>query len=176
MNVNTRPLRHIFFNYIKNSRKGAVTIEYALIFPIVILCVFILMFIGLVFYQQALLQSVVSENVQNCAFLWGYDFNSLKMNEGITGKKSYLSEDLYWQIFSKADRKKSILRENIMHEIKKRSILKPSGDVNVEIVYHNYFLVQKVGFKAEMAYKMPCEGFLDPLDCPVMLKFTATVK
>ena len=163
MNVNTRSIKKTLIKKVNQSLKGAVTIEYVLIFPFVIFCVFILIFIGLIFYQQALLQSVVSENAQNCALLWGYDLNKLNMTEGVTNTESYLSEDLYWHIFSKADRKKLLLQNYIRNEINKRSILKPSHDVDVEVVFHNYFLIQKVGLKAEMAYKLPCDNFIRSL-------------
>ncbi|NLY18618.1 MAG: pilus assembly protein [Clostridiaceae bacterium] len=173
MGENKGPIRRFLINHFKKSCKGAVTVEYALIFPPVIFCVFILIFIGLVFYQQALLQSVVSENVQNCALLWGYDFNKLELQEGIVNKESYLSEELYWHIFSKADRKKLILQDNIRKQMKKRSILKPSGDVDVEVSFHNYFLVQKVGFKAEMAYKLPFESLIRFFGLPDNIKIRA---
>ena len=41
------------------ATKGAVTVEYVLVFPIVILCVVIIIQIGLLYYQQALFQDVV---------------------------------------------------------------------------------------------------------------------
>lgn len=173
MNVNTRILKSIFINHLKKSCKGALTVEYALIFPIVIFCVLILIYIGFVLYQQALLQSVVSENVQNCAFLWGYDLDKLKLQEGITSKESYLSEGLYWHIFSGADNKKTLLQEKIKNEIKKRSILKPSDDVDVEVIFHNYFLIQKVGLKAEMACKLPCKSFFESMGLSGDIQFHA---
>lgn len=145
------------------SCKGAVTVEYALIFPVVIVCVMMLIYIGLVYYQQALLQSVVSENSQNYALLWGYDFSELNTREGITSIKTYRSEGLYWHVFPSVEKKKMILQDNVRNEISKRSILMPSREVEVEVVYQNYFFVQKVGIKADMAYKLPVYGLLKSL-------------
>lgn len=143
--------------------KGAVTIEYALVFPVVIICVAILVYVGLIYYQQALLHSVVSENAQNYALLWGYDLGELNTGEGITNADTYLSEGLYWQVFSQSEKKKLALQKSIKNEIEKRSILAPSREIEVEVIYRTYFILQKVGLKANMTYKLPADKFLKSL-------------
>lgn len=144
--------------------KGAVTIEYALVFPVVIICVAILVYVGLIYYQQALLHSVISENAQNYALLWGYDLGELNTGEGITNADTYLSEGLYWQVFSQSEKKKLALQKSIKNEIEKRSILEPSREIEVEVIYRTYFILQKVGLKANMTYKLPADKFLKSLE------------
>ncbi len=172
--IHSNVTRKPFIARMKNSRKGAVTIEYALVFPVVIICIMILLYIGLIYYQQALLQSVVSENAQNCALLWGYDFDTLDTGEGITSMEAYQSEGLYWHVFSDASPKKDMLQEGIKDELLKRSILKPSKDVEVEVIFHNYLIVQKVGFKADITYKLPfADGLLKVLGQSEGIKLSA---
>jgi hypothetical protein len=90
---------------VRSSDNGAMTIEYAVIFPFVIFVVMLLVYFGMVYYQQALLQSVVTGKTQDWAFLWSYDAEKVQHGEGILSRDEYGSEGLYWQVFSGADRK-----------------------------------------------------------------------
>jgi hypothetical protein len=144
---------------IRHSRHGAITIEYAVIFPLVIFVVMLLVYIGLVYYQQALLQSVVTANAQDWALLWGYDAQKVHPGEGILGAEGYNSEALYWHIFPEANPKKENIRNAILRDYERKSILKSSRDVQVEVSFKNYLLFQKVDIKATAIYTMPMKGF-----------------
>lgn len=152
-----------FWYFSRKPIQGAVTVEYAIIFPMVIICVIILIHMGLLYYQQALLQSVTAENAQNWAFLWGYDAEKIQPPEGVIHRKVYQSEGMYWQIFSGASRKKEIIRFAIEEEIYQKSILKPIDGVAVEVRYHNYLIIQKVGIKVTANYSWPVKGLLQSI-------------
>lgn len=156
------------------SCKGAVTIEYALVFPIVIICIIMLIYFGLVYYQQALLQSIVSENLQNCSLLWGYNPEKLNIREGITDREAYLSEGLYWHLFSGSNRKKAVLQENIRREFIGQSIIKPTKDIDIEVNYRNYVLIKKIELKAYTSYKLPFGAFFKSIGLPGDITVTAS--
>lgn len=144
---------------IRVSRNGAMTVEYAIIFPFVIFVVMLLVYIGLVYYQQALLQSVVTANAQDWAFLWGYDAKKVQPGEGILGAEGYNSEGLYWHIFPEANRKKEIIRNAIRKDYERRSILRSNRDVQIDVSFENYLIFQKVDIKATAVYALPMKSF-----------------
>jgi hypothetical protein len=140
---------------------GAITVEYAIIFPIVILCILLLIYIGMLYYQQSLLQSIVSDNVQNCALLWGFNLEDIDIKEGIEQGNQYTGKQLYWHIFSNTNKKKDALIESIRNEIAQKSILKPEDEVDVRIEHQNYLFYKKVGISASLAYPLPFKSILE---------------
>ena len=116
-----------------NDPRGAVTVEYAIIFPIVIICILLLIYLGMLYYQQCLMQTVVSENVQSLALLWGYELDGADVKTGITSKDAYISEKLYWHIAQETNEKKIKAAQSIQNEIMLKSIIKPQNDFEVEV-------------------------------------------
>jgi len=51
----------------KNRSDGAVTVEYAVVFPIVLVCIMLLVYIGILNYQQCLMQSAVNRYADSLA-------------------------------------------------------------------------------------------------------------
>jgi hypothetical protein len=149
-----------------SATKGAVTIEYVLVFPFVILCVIIIIQIGLLYYQKALFQSLVGESIQNWAMLWGYDTGRVNAEKGITDRKAYESEGLYWHIFSGADSKKTIFEEDIERLLFESSIIKPKNGVKAEITYTNYVIAQKIEVHVSAVYPSPCGKLLQLIGFP----------
>jgi hypothetical protein len=135
------------------------TVEHAVIFPFVIFIVMLLVYFGLIYYQHALLQSVVAGSTQNWALLWGFDAQKVQPGEGVLSLEGYDSEGLYWQMFSGADRKKEIIRTAIREEYERKSLLRSSQDIQVEVSFENFIIFQKVGVKVTAAYPMPMKGF-----------------
>lgn len=149
------------------------TIEYAVIFPIVIFIVLLLVYFGLIYYQQALLQSVTARNTQDWAFLWGFDAEKVQPGEGIFNFEGYSSEGLYWQIFSGVNRKKEIIRSAIREEYERKSLLRSSRDVQVDVSFENCLITQKVGVKVTAAYPLPMKGFFQAVGLPGELTLQA---
>lgn len=149
-----------------SATKGAVTVEYVLIFPFVILCVLIIIQIGFLYYQQALFQSVVGESIQNWAMLWGYDVGRVTAEKGITDRNAYESEGLYWHIFSGAHAKKTVLENEIECLLLESSIIKPKNGIKVEVTFKNYVIVQKIEIHAAAIYPSPCGKLLQLIGFP----------
>lgn len=142
---------------------GGVTVEYAIIFPIVILCILFLIYIGIIYYEQSLIQAIVNENIQSCAFLWGYSWEDIDIKDGLKDVNTYTSKQLYQQIFSDSKKKKEEAIELIKEEIAKKSIIKPTEEMDVEIKYNNYLLYKKVDISVKLAYPLPFKGLLESI-------------
>lgn len=149
-----------------SATKGAVTIEYVLVFPFVILCVIIIIQIGLLYYQKALFQSLVGESIQNWAMLWGYDTGRVDAEKGITDRKAYESEGLYWHIFSGAGSKKTNFEEDIERLLFESSIIKPKNGIKAEVTYTNYVIAQKIEVHVFAVYPSPCGKLLQLIGFP----------
>ncbi len=149
-----------------HSQMGVMTVEYAIIFPFVILIVMLLIYLGMIYYQQALLQSVVSKNTQDWAFLWGYDAQKIQPGEGILNREGYGSEGLYWQVFSGAKQKKEIISNAILEEYTEKSLLKSNRKIQVAVIYENYVIFHQVGVKAVAIYPMPMKGLFRAFGLP----------
>lgn len=147
-------------------RAGAITTEYALVFPVVILSVYIIIYFGLVYYQQALLQSVTAENAQNWAMLWGYEAPEVNSGEGVTTAVIYRSEGLYWHIFLNPEEKKELIRKKILRELNEKSILKEARGTEVEVTYKNYLISRKLCVQATASYPLPAKGFFQAMGLP----------
>lgn len=157
----------------RKKNKGAITVEYAMIFPLVIFCVIILIYLGMIYYQQALMQSIASENAENWAMLWGYDAQKVESSIGVITRDAYQSEGLYWQFFSSADRKKDMIRREILEDYRKRSLLKTIEDAEVNITYQNYLLFQKVGVEITAKYPSPMKSFFQSVGLSGDIKLRA---
>jgi len=151
---------------IGSATKGAVTIEYVLVFPIVVLCIIILIQIGLLYYQKALFQSVVGESIQNWAMLWGYDTGLVNAEKGITDRRAYESEGLYWHIFSGAYFKKTDFEKDIERRLLKSSIIKPKNGIKAEVAFTNYIISQKIEIHVSAIYPSPCGKLLQLIGFP----------
>ncbi len=136
------------------NHKGAISIEYALIFPLVVLCLYFIIYLGLLYYQQSVLQSIAGESIRNWAYMWGNDTEIVNVETGIEGRKGYESEGLYWQIFSDTKNKKAGLMKDIKMQITEKSMMKPT-DIDIDVSYHNFLIVQKVSVHITTIYPSP---------------------
>lgn len=84
----------------KNRReRGAATLEYALLLPVVLLSILAVMVIFLFLYQKALIQNLAEDAAQSLSRQWGY--KPLPMEEldtGVYQKATYDNREIYWHI------------------------------------------------------------------------------
>lgn len=146
-------------HFVKRGHCGAVTVEYAIIFPIVIICILILIYLGMLYYQQCLMQSVVTESARNLAFLWGYDPYEVDMKNGITSRNTYVDEELYRNVFSDTDKRKKKAAQTVQNELMLKSVIKPPDGFDVEVTYHSLLICKKIGISAKATYPLPFKGF-----------------
>ena len=83
----------------KDGVKGLATIEYAILIPLLLACVFVAIDVYIILYQRALIQNLAEECAQSLSMQWGY--YPLPVDEiqtGVYQKDTYESREVYWQI------------------------------------------------------------------------------
>lgn len=111
----------------KKSISGHSTLEYALLMPIIFICVFACIIVFLILHQKAIIQNIAEEAAQSLSRQWGY--NPLPVEEihsGVYKRETYDNREIYWNLkllFS--EKKKKDAREHIEKNIKNVGLLKP---------------------------------------------------
>lgn len=141
--------------FIKKHNKGAVTVEYAVIFPVVVICILILIYIGMLFYQQCMMQSAVNRYVRSLAHLWGYNPDNVDYEAGISKKETYLDEELYWHLFADTQKRAKKATESVRNELMAKSIIRPKAGFDVQVTYSNVIISKKIGINARAVYPLP---------------------
>ncbi|AGC68427.1 TadE-like protein [Thermoclostridium stercorarium subsp. stercorarium DSM 8532] len=153
-------------DFVKKQCRGAVTVEYAVIFPIVIVCIFIIIHIGMLYYQHCLMQTVASKCVRSMALLWGYDPDEINIETGITDRNAYVSEALYWQLITDKNKRGEKAAQAVLNELMSKSVIKPSGGFDVEMTYNNYIIFKKIGLCIRADYVLPFGDLLELVGLP----------
>lgn len=134
--------------------------EASLIFPIVILCIFALIYMCLLLYQKVYIQSLADNAAQRGAATWDNPEKNIELGRV---KKAHLKEDgLYWQIKEKigfdAVSKKERLKKYINERLNTYSVLKADSQVNVELI--DYIIYKKLVVSIRSDYKIPISNLL----------------
>ncbi len=110
----------------KSSKKGMATLEYALLLPLILACIFVAIDVFLIFYQKTILQTFAENMAQSLARQWGY--KPLPLEEAKTGvykKSAYESREVYWHLKLWENNGKETAAENyIKSEAMKSHFLK----------------------------------------------------
>lgn len=106
---------------------GHSTLEYALLMPIIFICVFMCIVIFLILYQKSLVQNMAEEAAQSLSRQWGYKPLPVdEINSGVYKRETYESREVYWNLkllFSK--KKEEAAKAYIEKNIKDVGFLKP---------------------------------------------------
>lgn len=144
--------------------KGRITVEAALIFPIILFSIVAVIFICLCMYQSSYLQSIADGVACEGAAYWD-DLSKLKQLKVGKCPKMSFSQDLYWQIYdSKKNEKIDILTEIANQKLKNGSLLKGESVSNddstqkVFIEYKNDIISRKIEVTIRDSYKFPLIG------------------
>lgn len=139
-------------------KRGSVTVEAAIVVPIVILSIVAVILAGLILYQRAVLQSVADKAARAGADTW----ESLS-SDILTGKTPIGSLDdsgLYWRFFE-ADKgeKTARLKKYTEALLAKGNIIKPeSSAVSADI--KDFLIYKRLELTIENAYILPGGGVL----------------
>lgn len=108
-------------------KSGHSTLEYTLLIPIVLICVFICMVAFLILYQKALVQNMAEDAAQSLSRQWGYKPLPVdEISSGVYKRETYESREVYWNLkllFGKKKEEAAI--EYIEKNIEDLGLLKP---------------------------------------------------
>lgn len=142
----------------KNNNKGNITVEAAIIFPVIFFCIIAVMFAGIFLYQKVLLQSLANRSVERGAATWNNHHREISSGRFDVDKLA--DGGLYWRII---DFNKGKKEENLNNYIKDRmntySILKGTHQI-AKIDLKNYIVYRKLFVTVEGRYKNPAASIM----------------
>ncbi|HAN10656.1 MAG TPA: hypothetical protein DCP90_08615 [Clostridiales bacterium] len=140
-----------------DSDKGSVTVELAIIFPIMIYILFLLIYIIILMYQEAYAKNVCDDAINKAGNWWT---NTYKDYE--TGKVSIDNishENVYANLYDMNENSKiQLVKEYIYNRLNSNTILKPSKfdmgkDINIKVA--NFIIYKKLYLNTNVTYELP---------------------
>lgn len=137
------------------NQNGSITVEAAIIVPIVIIAVMITLYIVLIIFQSCIMQLVANNAAERAADIWFKENSALET--GKISKQDIVRLGLYrrWSFDNSDD--EGILRENAANTLQRASILKVKN-LKVDITHQNIILSQKINVELSASYSNPLGG------------------
>lgn len=153
---------------------GSLTVEASLIFPIITLAIVAVIYICILLYQHAHLNSIADNVAERGAACWSNiskmrtssDIHGLETGE-LQGSEELLDTDLYWRIFRTKERDKiKILKTYALDKLKSNNILEgeiseiSTSDMennrdNIDIWLKDYIIYKELNVVINNSYKIP---------------------
>lgn len=150
-------------------KRGSITVEAAVIVPIVIIAVMVVIYIMLIIFQSCIMQVTANSLSEKAAAVWLNQYASLET--GKTSKADISNTGLYRRWSFGSSRNEVEVCEEAKTMLQKYSILK-GKDVEVNISHQNTIFAQKITVELSAAYTNPLGGLTDiwGLDSSVKLR------
>ncbi len=145
------------------NKKGSFTVEASIVFSVVFLLVAALVYIFIIMYQYAFLQSTANK----ASNFGGYYYSE----KYVTDYNSKLTSDLYWRILdTKAQLKKDELNKYISNSLEKSLVdLVIYSDNSLS----HKFLLNQLNIRIETQYPLPIGNMFEKIGLPSTLKMRA---
>ncbi|HHW48862.1 MAG TPA: hypothetical protein GXX14_09630 [Clostridiaceae bacterium] len=141
-----------------SAQKGSITVEAAIVIPVVILSIVVVIYIVLIMYQKAYMQAVADDAASRGAAAWDKSASSL---ETIRVEKENLGDrGLYWRIYDpeKTSRQKAV-EEYLDRKYGRYGILRESSRWSMAEL-KDYIIYKKLVVTMENSYRLPIGGLL----------------
>lgn len=146
-----------FLNW--RSDRGSFTVEAALVFSAVFLCILVLIYMCLLMYQQVYIQALADRAVQRGAAVWNNPEKDIEM--GRVRKSDLSAGGLYWRfIDAKEEEKLDRLEKYIEDRLSTYGILNNVNQNPIHVKMKNYVLYKKLEVNIENKYKIPIGNLL----------------
>jgi len=142
-----------------SARKGSVTVEAAVVIPVVLLSIMAVIYIVLIMYQKTYMQAIADDAASRGAAAWGKSFGSLETVK--VEKESLGDRGLYWRIYDaeEASRQQAVAeymdkkfgRYGMLREINRQS----------KVELKDNTVCKKLVVSMESSYRLPIGEFLD---------------
>ncbi|MGI6669150.1 MAG: TadE/TadG family type IV pilus assembly protein [Acetivibrionales bacterium] len=141
-----------------HGNKGSITVEASIIVPLVILSIASAIYIGLLLYQRALLQSAAETACEAGAAAFSSGIKEL--GAGKPQKTDFEQYSLYRRLFDceKEDRLQ-LVEEYALSMASRNELVRPE-DINAEATVKDYAVYKKLEVKISSCYNLPLGNFL----------------
>lgn len=154
----------------RNMKKGSITVEASIIVPIVILSISAVIYMGLLLYQRALIQSAAEMAAEAGASVWASGINEIQT--GKPGADGFGKVGLYRRIFdSGKENRLETIRKYAADTAKKNELLHPVNS-EVEVELKDYAVCRKLEVRIDHQYSLPLGSFLRVFGGSGMIKMS----
>jgi len=141
-----------------SKNRGSITVEASLVVPVIILSISAVIYIGLLLYQRALVQSAADMAAEAGADIW-----ALEAGEIGTGKpdaKSFEKNRLYRRIYDTDKGTKLKHIEEYAAKMASRGELLHPAETVAEVVIKDYIVCRKLEVRLTKQYSLPLGNFM----------------
>jgi len=141
-----------------SNNKGSITVEASIIVPLIILCIVASIYMGLLLYHRALVQSAADIAAEAGASAWASGISEIR--KGKPDKEYFEKIRLYRQIFD-ADKKNrlSIIEKYALDVSSRNEILRPQDESAVAEL-KDYIVYRKLEVSIRKRYNIPFGNIL----------------
>lgn len=136
------------------SENGKIVVETAVIFPIVFLAVITVLYICIILFERAYMQSLADLAAQRGAVIWNNQEKDMFI--GIVSKEKMKKGGLYWQFIDFKQRQKTEkVKAFILGRFSQHKLIIPAGTPEVSVKVENIFSRYKLVVTLDRKYKIP---------------------
>lgn len=140
------------------KNKGSITVEAAIIVPLMILSIAAAVYIGLLLYQRALVQSAAERAAEAGAVAWASGL--LDMGSGKPSEEYFEEVVLYRRIFdTKGGSRLECIKSYARSAAERNELIKPVK-TSVEVLIKDYAVYRKLEVEINKSYNVPFGRFL----------------
>ncbi len=142
------------------ENNGSLTIETTIVFTTTFFVIIIIMYLCMLLYQQACISSIANDAVEKGAVMWVNPYKDMFMQK--IEKKDMRDTMPYWRLIdTNEDRKKDIIKQYVIYEVERKSILGAGRKCNPTVEIKKAVFDKKLVVQIEHNYKMPFGSLLN---------------
>ncbi|WP_202710296.1 TadE/TadG family type IV pilus assembly protein [Sporosalibacterium faouarense] len=141
-----------------NKKSGSLVVEASIIFPIVILVIFIVIYICFALYQQTYLQTIANKAVELGASSWSSSLEFKGNFIDIVSMEKFEEPSLYWRIYDdNRDTKIEVIENYVKKRLGKQSsiMLKNQSNTTVQVEFKKRLMNDALQVKIEKNLATP---------------------
>jgi hypothetical protein len=137
--------------------RGSITVEAAIIVPLVFLCVLGILYVGILIYHSSCVHSVASSTAQRGASIWDNACDELESGKN---DMNLPAKGLYRRILGgNYEEEKALMKEYINSELDQKGFLEEvMRDIDIRL--SNNLVYRKLSIKVTCSYRNPAADFL----------------
>ncbi|MGE5473680.1 MAG: TadE/TadG family type IV pilus assembly protein [Ignavibacteriales bacterium] len=137
-----------------STNEGKLVVETAIIFPLVFLTVIAVLYICMILFEKAYLQSLADLAAQRGSVMWRNQKKDIML--GSVNKDDLKKGGLYWQLIDLNNKEKEQkIRNYILARLGRHKLLMPAEKPNISVKGRSLIAQNKLEINIERKYKIP---------------------
>jgi len=136
------------------SKNGKIVVEIAIIFPLVFLAVIAVLYICMILFERAYMQSLADLAVQRGSIIWIDQDKDIMI--GSLDKEDMKKGGLYWQLidFQNSEKEQKV-KDYILGRLAQHKLLMPAEKPEISVASQSLFAQSKLDVSIERKFKIP---------------------